>query len=102
MPSSSDPWDGRTLLLPPARRHLRFVRILAGAEREVLEPVRACLEVPHRALRDADRVPLRELDDLVLDLDPAGAADDDVDLLLGLVLVAEGDAEAGREREQAE
>src|SRR5205823_6066575 len=63
---------------------------------------RAGLDSPHRVLVEADRVPLAELDDLVLDLDARRPADDDVDLLLALVLVAERDAEPGRERDQAQ
>src|SRR6476661_6119536 len=56
------------LVAPPTGRHLRVARIVAGAEREVLEAVRAGLDVPHRVVVEADRVPLTELDDLVVDL----------------------------------
>ena len=93
--------DGRQSL-PPAGRHLGLRRIVAGAEGQVLDPVGPGLHLAHRALREADRVPLGEFDDLVLDLDAGGAADDDVDLLLGLVLVAERDPEPGLEREEAQ
>src|SRR2546423_1028287 len=51
---------------------------------------------------EANRVPFADLDDLVVDLDPRGAAHDDVDLLLGHVLVAEGNAEARGEGQQAQ
>ena len=78
---------------PPVLRHLHLARVLAGAEGDVLDPVRPGLDVSHRVLVEADRVPLADIDDLVADLDPAGAADDDVDLLLRDVLVPERDAE---------
>ena len=51
---------------------------------------------------ETDRVPLGDVDDVVLDLDPPGATDDDVDLFLLRVLVAERDPEVRREREEAE
>src|SRR5207247_1901992 len=51
----------------------------------------------HRVLGEPDRIPLAELDDVVLDLDPRRAANHDVDLFLPLVLVTEGDAEVRRE-----
>ena len=78
---------------PPVGNHLGVARIGARAEGEVLDAVRACLDGPHRVLRDPDRVPLAELHDLVLDLDPRRALDDDVDLFLVRVLVAEGHSE---------
>jgi hypothetical protein len=43
---------------------------------------------------DADGVPLLQLPDLVAELDPRAAADEDVHLLLVLVLVGERDAVA--------
>src|SRR6266540_6783391 len=57
---------------------------------------------PHRVLVESDRIPLAELDNFLLDLDPCGTANDDVDLLLPLVLVTERDPEAGRELHQAQ
>ena len=78
------------------------MRVVARAEGEVLAPVRAALHVAHRVLVEADRVPLLELDDLVVDLHAGGAFDDDVDLFLARVFVAEGDPKPRREREQAQ
>jgi hypothetical protein len=49
--------------------------------------------------RDPDRVPGAQLDDVVVELHPHAAADDDVDLLLRAVAVAERLAEAGRHAE---
>src|SRR6266540_6088262 len=57
---------------------------------------------PASCFVESDGVPLAELDDFLLDLDPCGTANDDVDLLLPLVLVTERDAEAGRELHQAQ
>src|SRR5581483_7119729 len=91
-----------SLLAPPAGRHLGVLRVVAGAEGEVLAALGAGLHVPHGFLAEADRVPLLQLDDLVVDLHAGRAADDDVDLLLVGVLVAERDPEARLEREQAE
>src|SRR5205823_10076793 len=90
------------LVAPPARGHLGVARVVPRAEGDELDPVRTGLDVSHRVLVDPDRVPLRQVDDLVLDLDPARAADDDVDLLLPHVLVTERHAEAGRERDEAQ
>jgi hypothetical protein len=44
--------------------------------------------------RHADDVPLADVDDLVVELDASAAGDDDVELFLRLVLVAERRAEA--------
>src|SRR5438445_217412 len=63
------------------------------ADREQLEPVGPGLEGARRVLRHAHRIPLAEVDDLVLELDPAAARENDVDLLLRLVPVPEGPAE---------
>ena len=51
---------------------------------------------PHRVFVDANRIPLLEVFDLVLDLHPRTAADEDVNLLLVLVLMAEGQSETWR------
>jgi hypothetical protein len=58
-----------------------------GADRDQLEPVRAALEPADDLGRDADDVPQAELDDLVVQLRSARAADDDVRLLLASVAV---------------
>src|SRR5205085_7925966 len=55
-----------------------------------------------RVLVESHRVPLLDVDDLVLDLDPPGAPDDHVHLFLGDVLVPEGDAESRLETEEGE
>ena len=52
-------------------------------------PLGAGLEGAGDLGRDPDRVERLDLDDLVVELHPAGAAEDDVDLLGLLVLVAE-------------
>src|SRR5439155_463775 len=62
----------------------------------------ARLESTDRVAMQTHRVPLLELTDLVLDLDPGAAVDEDVDLLLLLVLVPEGDPEPRRHPEIAE
>src|SRR6185503_11883999 len=95
-------FEAASLLGPPAGCHLDFLRIVAGAEREVLAAFRACFHVPHRVLAEADRVPFAELDDLFVDLHERRALDHDVDLFLGRVLAAERDPEAGFELEERE
>ena len=59
------------LVGPPALDDLA-VAFVVRAEREHLHPVGAGLERAHHAGRDAHRVELRELDDLVVELDAAG------------------------------
>ena len=56
-------------------------------------PVGTALERADDRRRDAHDVPLLELVDLVVELDAAGAADDDVDLFLLAVAVAARRAE---------
>jgi hypothetical protein len=51
---------------------------------------------------DTNRVPLLEVPDLLLDLHPRTAADEDIDLLLVLVFVAERKSEPGRHPAVAE
>ena len=88
------------LVGPPALHELA-VAVVAGAEREHLEVgVGAGLERAHHLGRDADRIARPELDDLVVELDAAGAGEHDVDLLGVLVLVPEGLALAGLEAER--
>src|SRR5204863_4398882 len=89
-------------LAPPTGLHLDVLRIVAGAEGKELDAVRARLDVPHRVTVEANRVPFADLDDLVVDLDPRRATHDDVDLFLCHVLVAERNAEARGERQQAQ
>src|SRR3954470_18247105 len=61
---------------------------LAAAGGDDLQALRAGLEAAGHLRRDADHVPLLDLDDLVVELDAARAGDDRVDLLLDLVAVA--------------
>jgi hypothetical protein len=68
-----------------------------GAEGEQLAAVWAGLDAAHRLRRDADCVPLLDLDDLVVQLETAAAADQQVELLLVLVAVPEGQAVIGGE-----
>src|SRR5262252_7852873 len=45
---------------PPALHHLGVLRIVPGAEGEVLDTLRTCLHIPHGVLVESDRVPLAE------------------------------------------
>src|SRR6202040_1040513 len=77
-----------------------FARSLAEigrADDDDLEAPGPGLVASPRTGRDADRVPLLELDDLVVDLHPPAPAQDHVHLLLLLVRVAVGKAIAGRD-----
>src|SRR5918996_3217761 len=77
-----------------------FARSLAEigrADDEDLEALRPGLVASPHTGRDAHRVPLLELDDLVVDLHPPASAQDDVHLLLLLVRVAVRKAIAGRD-----
>src|SRR5215218_3171694 len=89
----------RSLVRPPVAPALDVLAwVLAeiwGADDEDLQALRAGLIPPPGAGGDADRVPLRELDDLVVQLHPAAAAQDEVDLLLLPVGVAVGEAVVG-------
>src|SRR5829696_6016845 len=88
------------LVSPPVALALDvFARILAEigcADDDDLEPLRASLVAPPRTRRDAHRVPLLELDDLVVELHPPAPAHDSVHLLLPLLRVAVRKAIAGR------
>ena len=53
-----------------------------GADGNQLKAVVSGFEGPHRCGVDANNIPAAELVDLVVESDPAGAADDDVGLLL--------------------
>src|SRR5256885_13940201 len=89
------------LVSPPAAPAIDvFARSLAEigrADDEDLEALRPGLVASPRTGRDAHRVPFLELDDLVVDLHPAGPAHDHVHLLLLSVRVAVRKAIAGRD-----
>src|SRR5437773_2764001 len=89
------------LVSPPVALALDvFARSLAEvgrADDEDLEALRSGLVASPRTGRDAHRVPLLELDDLVVELHPPAPARDHVDLLLLLVRVAVRKAIAGRD-----
>src|SRR5687768_11221719 len=76
------------------------VALVARAEREQLEALRPRFGHPRHPRREADRVHLAELDDLVVELDPAAAREHDVDLLGLVVSVGERLALAGLDRYQ--
>src|SRR4051812_7720759 len=86
---------------PPVARALdvlaRRVAEVGRADDEDLEALRPGLVAAPRTGRDAHRVPLLELDDLVVELHPPAAAHDDVDLLLLVVRMAVREAVAGRD-----
>jgi hypothetical protein len=73
----------------PALAPSRSTTPPASRRRHELEALGARLELTSHGTGDADRVPLRELDDLVLDLDPPGTGEDDIHLFLLAVPVAE-------------
>src|SRR5215831_21187282 len=70
---------------------------MGRADDEDLQARRSGLVASPRTGRDADRVPLRDLDDLIVDLHPPAPAQDHVHLLLRLVRVAVRKAIAGRD-----
>src|SRR3954454_7189356 len=95
----SEPWHGAGLVLsdlvlvrPPVAPALDVLTpTLAEAGRaddEDLQALRAGLVAAPRTGRDAHRVPLLEVDDLVVDLHPSATAHDHVHLLLLGVRVA--------------
>src|ERR671919_1127002 len=89
------------LVSPPVALALDvFARSLAEigrADDDDLEALRPGLIASPRTGRDAHRVPLLELDDLVVELHPSAPAHDYIDLLLLLVRVAVREAIAGRD-----
>src|SRR5213594_3493781 len=89
------------LVSPPVALALDvFARSLAEvgrADDDDLEAPRPGLVASPRSGRDAHRVPLLELDDLVVELHPPAPAQDHVHLLLLLVRVAVRKAMAGRD-----
>src|SRR2546423_2106599 len=111
MSGRSGPWTGAfrpkrkatypALVSPPVALALDvFARSLAEvgrADDDDLEAPRPGLVASPRTGRDAHRVPLLELDDLVVELHPPAPARDHVDLLLLLVRVAVRKAIAGRD-----
>src|ERR671938_713548 len=70
---------------------------IGRADDEDLETLRPGLVTSPRTGRDAHRVPLLELDDLVVELHPPAPAQDHVHLLLLFVRVAVWEAIAGRD-----
>src|SRR4029079_10195488 len=60
------------------------------------------LEGTHRARRDPHYIPLLEIDDLVVELDSSRAADDQIDLLLLSMAVADATAVVRAVAEEAE
>src|SRR5213083_3527127 len=91
----------RALVSPPVALALDvFARSLAEighADDEDLEALRPGLVASPRSGRDAHRVPLLELDDLVVELHPPAPAQDHVHLLLLPVRVAVRKAITGRD-----
>src|SRR3954447_7093639 len=89
------------LLSPPVALALdvfaRSLTEIGRADDDDLEPSRPGLVASPRTGRDAHRVPLLELDDLVVELHAAASAQDHVHLLLLLVRVAVRKAIAGRD-----
>src|SRR5919106_21923 len=89
------------LVSPPVALALDvFARSLAEigrADDDDLEALRPGLVASPRTGRDAHRVPLLELDDVVVELHPPAPAQDHVHLLLLLVSVAVRKAIAGRD-----
>src|SRR5919108_2445775 len=89
------------LVSPPVALPLdvsaRSLAEIGRADDEDLEALRPRLVASPRTGRDAHRVPLLELDDLVVELHPPAPAQHDVHLLLRLVRVAVRKAIAGRD-----
>src|SRR5918911_1347560 len=89
------------LVSPPVALTLdvfaRSIAEIGRADDEDLEASRPSLVASPRTGRDAHRVPLLELDDLVVELHPPAPAQDHVHLLLLPVRVAVRKAIAGRD-----
>ena len=91
------------VVAPPAREHLGVPVVVArGAEGDDLGPVGTALQAAPRGRRHPDGVERPQLHGVVLDAQPRRARERQVDLLLGLVAVAERRPEAGREAEVAD
>ncbi len=80
----------------------RVVAEIRCAEHEELETIRPCFEAAPHAGRHAYCVPLRDVDDVVVELHPAAAADEDENFLLDRVRVADREPVTGRQRLVAE
>src|SRR5262249_22131211 len=90
--------NGRLVSPPVALAIDVFALIQIGrGDDEDLEALRPGLVASPRTGRDAHRVPLHELDDLVVEFHPPAPAHDHVHLLLRLVRVAVSKASAGRD-----
>src|SRR5687767_2659260 len=93
--------DLRALVSPPVALALdvfaRSLPEIGSANDDDLEALRPGLVASPRAGRDAHRVPLLELDDLVVELHPPAPAHDHVHLLLLLMRVAVREAIVGRD-----
>src|SRR5712691_11958869 len=85
-PSSREVRSTSSDQLTPRRRLVR--RIDRRAEGDELEPIGACDRKARRGGVDADEAPGLQLDLVARDAHRAGAADDEVDLLLVRLLVA--------------
>src|SRR5918999_2995975 len=94
-------WSNTALVSPPIAPAMdvvaRSVAEIGRADDEDLEALRPGLVASPCTGRDAHRVPLPELDDLVIELHPPAPAHDDVHLLLFLVCVAVRKAIVGRD-----
>src|SRR3954453_4458940 len=90
--------------LGPAIGHQLTVAALGlgAADGDDLEAIGTGLESAHDVRSDAHDVPLAQLDRLVVELDPARAADHDVGLLLLAVAVPTGGPAARRVAEVAD
>src|SRR5262249_46937824 len=99
--AASDGQAADGLVGPPVALALdvlaRILTEIGRADDEDLETVRSGLVASPSSGRDAHRIPLPELHDLVVELHPAAAAHDHVRLLLRPVRVAVGEAIAGRD-----
>src|SRR3954451_21936832 len=90
------------LVGPPVRNHLTVAALWAWtADRDQLQALWPRLEPARHVRRDPDHVPLLQVGDLVVQLDPARAGDHDVGLLLDLVLVADLGSQTGAVAEVA-
>src|SRR4029077_5222085 len=73
-----------------------------GADRQHVQAIRTAFEGPDGVRSHANGIPRHELDDLVIELYPAGTADDDIQLFLLAVTVSHGAPEARPVAEQAD